>query len=226
MALSRCRSIVLTVHRRRSGAAPRQCFHGLYVPVVSAEAGPGGALSTTSSEQRQHNVPEYWSASTARVVHGRRGVWQTVTVARLLSLVSIGYEGRNLDELIEDLLEQQVNVLVDVRLNPISRKPGLSKQQLAEALACVGIRYVHHRELGNPRDNRSAFRGGEHASRERFRALLAGQPAEMALEHVSELMDGGVVALLCFERDHSQCHRGLVAEALITTEPCVRIVTV
>jgi uncharacterized protein (DUF488 family) len=43
-------------------------------------------------------------------------------VARLLSLVSIGYEGRNLDELIEDLLEQQVNVLVDVRLNPILPK--------------------------------------------------------------------------------------------------------
>ena len=169
---------------------------------------------------------KYKVGSPGRGLREPRGVWQTVTMARPPSLVSIGYEGRNLDDLIENLRAQEVNVLVDVRLNPISRKPGLSKQRLAEALASDGIRYVHHRELGNPKDNRAGFREGEQASRERFRALLAGQPAEMALQHVSELMDGGVVALLCFERDHSQCHRGLIAAALVTTKPCLRVVTV
>ncbi len=108
------------------------------------------------------------------------------------SLVSIGYEGRDLAELVRDLQSQRVTVLVDVRLTPISRKPGLSKRRLSEALASAGIGYVHHRELGNPRDNRDGFREGRGANRDRFRALLGSVEAAGALHHVTELMDGGV----------------------------------
>jgi uncharacterized protein (DUF488 family) len=65
-----------------------------------------------------------------------------------------------------------VRVLVDVRLTPLSRKPGLSKTKLSEALAAVGIKYVHHRALGNRRDNRAGFRAGEPDSRARYREVL------------------------------------------------------
>lgn len=138
-------------------------------------------------------------------------------------LVSIGYEGRDADALIEELATNGVNVLVDVRLNPISRKPGLSKTKLAQALASRGIRYVHHRELGNPKENRDGFRQGTPASRDRFERILQGQSAGAALHHVSELLDGEVVALLCFERDHGQCHRRLVADALRETSPAIDV---
>lgn len=60
-------------------------------------------------------------------------------------------------------------MLVDVRLTPLSRKPRLSKTKLAAALADVGIEYVHHRALGNPKDNRAGFREGQPASRARYR---------------------------------------------------------
>ena len=129
-------------------------------------------------------------------------------------LVSLGYEGRSVDELVASLLQQGVQVLVDVRMTPISRKRGLSKRALAAALGEVGIRYVHHRELGNPKDNRDGFRRGIPESRERFRHLLGSDEAVAALNHVSELLDDSTVALLCFERDHSQCHRDLVIEAV------------
>jgi hypothetical protein len=129
-------------------------------------------------------------------------------------LVSLGYEGRSIDDLVSSLLGQGVQVLVDVRMTPISRKRGLSKTSLAAALNEVGIRYVHHRELGNPKDNRDDFRRGLPASRDRFRHLLGGDKALAALKHVSELLDDSTVALLCFERDHSQCHRTLVADAV------------
>lgn len=130
-------------------------------------------------------------------------------------LVSVGYEGRDVDGLIQTLKGQDVRILVDVRLTPISRKKGLSKTSLRTALQEAGISYVHHRELGNPKDNRDAFRDGTSASRARFQTLLERPAAVEALHHVTELMDEGVVALLCFERDHSQCHRGLVANALV-----------
>ena len=71
--------------------------------------------------------------------------------------MSIGYEGKTVDDLVAQLLEQGVPVLVDVRLTPPSRKPGLSKTKLSEALAAVGIGYVHHRALGNPKVVAVAF---------------------------------------------------------------------
>jgi len=129
-------------------------------------------------------------------------------------LVSVGYEGRTVAELIDSLRTHRVRVLVDVRLTPLSRKKGLSKTALSQALEDAGIRYVHYRHLGNPKDNREKFRQGSTASRQRYREILNAGPAADALRHVSELLDYGVVALLCFERDHSQCHRGVVADVL------------
>jgi hypothetical protein len=141
-------------------------------------------------------------------------------------LVSVGYEGRDADDLVGFLRSAEVNVLVDVRLNPISRKPGLSKTKLAEVLAANGIGYIHYRELGNPKDNRDGFRAGKQSALNRFRALLQDEKAERALGHVSELLDREVVALLCFEHSHEACHRGLVAEALADRTPSLSVKTV
>lgn len=142
------------------------------------------------------------------------------------TLVSIGYEGRTVDDLIVQLLAQDVRVLVDVRLTPLSRKPGLSKTKLSEALAAVGIGYVHHRALGNPKDNRAGFRAGEPESRVRYREVLDSAAATDALAHVCELLDGGVVALLCFEHDHAECHRDIVVRQLLMARPDAAVVHV
>jgi uncharacterized protein (DUF488 family) len=142
------------------------------------------------------------------------------------TLVSIGYEGKTVDDLVAQLLEQDVRVLVDVRLNPLSRKPGLSKTKLSEALAAVGIGYVHHRALGNPKDNRAGFRAGEPESRARYRDILKTAAATDALAHVSELLEGGAVALLCFEQDHVECHRDIVVRRLMKARPGAAVVHV
>jgi uncharacterized protein (DUF488 family) len=75
-------------------------------------------------------------------------------------LYNVGYEGRSADQLLDLLELMQVQVLVDVRLNPLSRKRGLSKRKLAEALAAKRIEYVHEPLLGNPRENREGFSNG------------------------------------------------------------------
>ncbi len=135
------------------------------------------------------------------------------------SLVSTGYEGADVSDLVDRLLTMRVDVLVDVRLTPLSRKPGLSKNRLAAALGVAGIKYVHLRALGNPKENRDGFRAGSQVSRDRYRELLDAPAAKEALAHVAELLDGGTVALLCFERDHQTCHRGLVSEQLTQSMP-------
>lgn len=147
-------------------------------------------------------------------------------IAATGTLVSIGYEGKTVDDLVAQLVEQGVRVLVDVRLTPLSRRPGLSKTKLSEALAAVGIGYVHHRALGNPKDNRAGFRAGEPESHARYRDVLETAAATDALAHVTELLDGGVVALLCFEQDHSECHRDIVVGRLIKARPDAAVVHV
>ena len=142
----------------------------------------------------------------------------------VVALVSLGYEGRTADELIANLQSESVSVLVDVRLTPLSRKPGLSKHRLAQALAAVGIQYVHLPALGNPPENRSAFRAGDPLSRKHYQSILQQQNAAEAIQHVAELLDGGTVALLCFERQHESCHRHLVAEELRRAKPTVAVV--
>ena len=54
-----------------------------------------------------------------------------------------------------------MSVLVDVRLNAVSRKSGFSKKRLTQALKDAGIEYVHEKDLGNPQDNRDSFRNGD-----------------------------------------------------------------
>ncbi len=58
----------------------------------------------------------------------------------LRELLTIGYQGREPAELAGVLEEHGVDVLVDVRDKPISRKPGFSKRALGELVGARGIR--------------------------------------------------------------------------------------
>ena len=101
------------------------------------------------------------------------------------TIVSVGYEGRSVDELVDALVEAGVSVLVDVRENAISRKRGLSKRALAEKLQARGIAYVHEPTLGNPRDNRDGFREQRPDSVAAFEAHLVVATGARLLTFVS-----------------------------------------
>jgi uncharacterized protein (DUF488 family) len=134
-------------------------------------------------------------------------------------VMSVGYQGRDADELVWELAAAGVEVVVDVRLTPLSRKPGLSKNKLAEALRFAGIDYLHLPQLGNPRDNRAAYRNAEAHALRRFRRLLRSADARDAVDRLHGLASRKVIALLCFERDPGQCHRALIIEAMAADNP-------
>ena len=130
-------------------------------------------------------------------------------------LVSVGYEGRSASDLVALLVDAGVDVVVDVRLNAISRKPGLSKSRLSESLAQAGLGYVHLRALGNPKENREPFWTGRIAEGvRRFRDLLAAPEPAASIDELVGLASTRRVAVLCFERDHEQCHRQVVTEVV------------
>lgn len=137
-------------------------------------------------------------------------------------LVSIGYEGRSIDALVDELQAQQVVVLVDVRMNAVSRKPGFSKQALRRELDQAGIEYVHDPLLGNPRDNREGFRRGDPEARERYRDHM-NSDGLMSLRRLAEQAAETRVALLCFEADHGACHRSIIAEEVQLRDPGISV---
>jgi uncharacterized protein (DUF488 family) len=132
-------------------------------------------------------------------------------------VIGVGYERRSATDLVDALATSGVALVVDVRLNPVSRRAGLSKTALARALAGSGIAYEHRPELGNPKPNRAGFAGsaGELAeARARYWTLLDGPDSSQALDELAGLGEHQLVALLCYEADQRRCHRDVLIEAV------------
>jgi uncharacterized protein (DUF488 family) len=130
-----------------------------------------------------------------------------------LAVFTIGYEGISLPAFLETLSAAHVTRLLDVRELPISRRKGFSKTALSTALAIAGIAYQHERALGSPRHIRHRLRDDGNFTRyfADFREYLATQ--RPLLDTLAATLNGSV-ALLCYERDPSECHRSVVAKAL------------
>ncbi len=130
-------------------------------------------------------------------------------------IFTIGYEGANLGDFVATLQKANVDVLLDIRELPISRRRGFSKTALREALQAGGLDYRHERQLGSPKDLRHRLREDKDY-RQFFRAFdrhLAKQTT--LLEQLTEELEGNI-ALMCYERDYHLCHRSAVAQALAT----------
>ena len=130
-------------------------------------------------------------------------------------LLTIGYEGTTVDRVVAALREAGVAELLDIRAVPQSRKPGFSKRLLSATLADAGIGYTHLRALGTPKPGRDAVRHGDIAAMHRiFRAHMEQPDAQFELRQASAAAASAPCCLLCFERDHTECHRAIVAEMI------------
>lgn len=135
-----------------------------------------------------------------------------------MSISGVGYEGLTADALVSRLHVRSIDVVVDVRLNPISRKVGFSKKALAATLEAAGIAYLHMPSLGNARDNRDGYAqinspAGKSA-RAIFVAALEEEAAQEDLTRLAELVRSQKVVVFCFEADEKHCHREQVIHAV------------
>jgi uncharacterized protein (DUF488 family) len=130
-------------------------------------------------------------------------------------LSTIGYEGTTVDAVVAALLAGGVQHVLDVRAVPQSRKPGFSKRLLGDSMAAAGLGFTHLRGLGTPKAGRDAVRHGDVAAMRRiFTAHLETPDAQFDLARARDLAGREHVCLLCFERDHTHCHRSIVADLL------------
>src|SRR5215471_12291461 len=131
-------------------------------------------------------------------------------------LFTIGYEQTPHHAVLDELENAGIKLLVDVRAVTSSRRPGFSKNQLAAGLDERGIAYLHLRGLGTPKEGRLAARSGKYDELQRIFARHLKMPqAREELDELSALVKkAGPVCLLCYERDHTRCHRQWIAEII------------
>ena len=135
----------------------------------------------------------------------------------MVTVFTVGHSTRSGEEFREVLKAHEVEVLVDVRTFPGSRRyPQFNREALRESLAQAGIDYRHEPRLGGRRAPRAdshntawrnpQFRGyADHMETEVFRK---------GVEDLLELARERRVAVMCAEAVWWRCHRGLLADYL------------
>jgi uncharacterized protein (DUF488 family) len=133
-------------------------------------------------------------------------------------LFTIGYAGRTVEEFTSMLRDAGVDLVVDVRALPLSRKKGFSKTPMSEALAKAGVGYAHVRAAGNPfRDDKEDSAHGLG----RYAAHLEANPD--VLDELARAIEGHRAALLCMESDAARCHRSVLAARLRARAPGMEV---
>ena len=134
-----------------------------------------------------------------------------------LNVFTVGHSTRSGEEFVQILKAHGVEVLVDVRTFPGSRRyPQFNREALSETLAQAGIRYKHEPRLGG----RKAPRADSHNTAWRnpqFRGYADHMETEVfrkGVEDLLELASGARVVVMCAEAVWWRCHRGLLADYL------------
>ena len=138
-----------------------------------------------------------------------------------LTIYTVGHSTRSLDELVGLLQAWHVQTLVDVRTVPRSRtNPQFNADVLPDALAGVGVRYVHSAALGGLRGRRKEAGPSPNAAWENpsFRnyADYAQTPAFAAgLEALLALAVEATCAIMSAEAVWWRCHRRIISDYLL-----------
>lgn len=128
---------------------------------------------------------------------------------------SVGYADHTQESLVALLKDAGVEVVADVRANPVSRKKGFSKRQLEAAFAAAGIEYSSVRALGIPTSDRAAATGADGWTRLLSDYAASLDVADMRGVAAKQLADETKLrptAIMCLETDLNHCHRKPLSE--------------
>ncbi len=132
-------------------------------------------------------------------------------------MMTIGHGTRPLEVFCQILQTNKVEKVADIRTVPRSRyNPQFNKETLPEALAAMGIGYVHLPGLGGLRHPQrdSANLGWRNDSFRGFADYMQTPEFEENLRALIELAAHERLVLMCAETVPWRCHRSLIADAL------------
>ncbi|HTM90940.1 MAG TPA: DUF488 domain-containing protein [Flavisolibacter sp.] len=130
---------------------------------------------------------------------------------------TIGHSTRSLQDFLALLHSFKIEVLVDIRNYPGSRRyPHFNKEALETSLPANGIQYIHLKELGGRRKpvgnstntawRNEAFRG--------YADYMQTAEFKKAIEKLESIAQKQFTAYMCSEAVWWSCHRALVSDEL------------
>ena len=133
-------------------------------------------------------------------------------------LWTIGHSTRPIEEFIGLLHMPGIQLLVDVRTIPFSRRnPQFHQEALAQSLLKAGLQYQHMPALGGRRKSRpdSVNVGWRNQGFRGYADYMQTQKFWDALEDLIDVGQDLAVAIMCAEAVPWRCHRSLIADALV-----------
>ncbi len=119
-----------------------------------------------------------------------------------MEILTIGHSSRNLQDFVGILIDNNIDVLIDVRRFPSSKKfPQYMKEALKDKLNRIGIEYYHLIHLGGFRP-------------EGYKKFSKSPEFDEALKILLKTIDHKRGAIMCSEKDFWRCHRRYIAQRL------------
>lgn len=134
------------------------------------------------------------------------------------AVYTAGYEGKSVEAFFNQLLKLGIEVFIDVRANPISRKYGFAKARLSQFCERLGLEYRHVPSLGIPSSARAGLN-----TLSQYQRLLSRYEQWMfshrytEVEEVGQIMCQRPSVLVCVEKNVLCCHRARLADAVADT---------
>ncbi len=130
---------------------------------------------------------------------------------------TIGHSTRDLDEFIHLLKTFEIELLMDVRSFPGSRKfPQYNKENLQISLPEHGLEYDHMKDLGGRRkvDPHSKNDAWRNDSFKGYADYMETDPFKQALKNLEQIASKKRTAIMCSEAVWWRCHRSMISDAL------------
>jgi uncharacterized protein (DUF488 family) len=132
-----------------------------------------------------------------------------------MKIYTIGFTKKTLEDFINHLKKDNIQRIVDIRLNDSSQLSGFAKSpDLAFILKQFGIEYISVKSLAPDKALLDKYRKDKNwiEYEANFRALMNARNAKDTLNNLQ--LDKKTSCFLCSEDKPEKCHRRLVAEML------------
>lgn len=142
-----------------------------------------------------------------------------------MTIYTIGHSTRSLDDFLALLRAHRIGQLADVRTVPKSRRhPHFAGEALAQSLPEASVAYRHFVALGGLRKPRKDSRNTawRHESFRGYADHMETSAFQRALDDLTVWAGAAPTVVMCAEAVWWQCHRQLIADALVARAVEVR----
>jgi uncharacterized protein (DUF488 family) len=142
-----------------------------------------------------------------------------------VTIYTIGHSTRSLDDFLALLRAHRIGQLADVRTVPKSRRhPHFAGEALAQSLPEANVAYRHFAALGGLRKPRKDSRNTawRHPSFRGYADHMETPAFQRALDDLLAWSEAAPTVVMCAEAVWWQCHRQLIADALVARAVEVR----